>query len=86
MLPVGTRVKESFYAWKNDEQYMHNCGTQPRKGQLKDALEKRKARRGVVEAHLKGDIRKGSMDGLGILWDDGTTSRCLGYMVELATD
>lgn len=79
---VGQRVKHSGRVIQEKRDYWNRCGREPMKSGARQALDKAVAERGTVSALLPGDPSRGVSPGLEITWDNGSTSRCLSYLVE----
>ena len=83
---IGTRVQNSGYVTNRARDYWNSCGREPMKSRAKRALDDAIAKRGTVTAILTGDDSRGVSPGLEIKWDDGSTSKCLSYLVIEAND
>lgn len=73
---VGARVRPSRYRTDPARDYWCNQGEYTRKTRAKAELDRLLTLRGTVTEVLH--------NGLKVEWEDGTTSQCLDYMVELA--
>lgn len=83
---LNKRVRPSEYSTRAMRHDWQACGQEPRKSRLKKTYERQVARRGTVTEILEPDYDRGVIAGLQIAWDDGGTSKCLAYMVEIAKD
>jgi hypothetical protein len=85
-LSVNDRVKQSTYALRPKRDYWLNQGDPRRKAQAKEWLDRAADERGTITEILAGDEDRGSLPGYRIAWDNGSESRCLPYMVDLAEE
>ena len=76
---VGDRVKRSAYAVEDKRQYWLSQGGYSQKEQARGWYDEACAKRGTVAEILPGGM------GLRILWDGGSESSCLSYMVEVSS-
>lgn len=81
---VGNRVRHSHHVVMRKRDYWNSCGDYARKQAAKDALDKCIAERGTITALLIGDPSRGVSPGIEVVWDNGSISRCLDYMVSAA--
>jgi hypothetical protein len=83
-IQIGDKVKKSAQALRSKRDYWLAQGDPRRKSQAKEWLDAAMAERGMVAEILTGDSGRGSLPGLRIVWDNGSESKCLPYMVEAA--
>jgi hypothetical protein len=80
------RVKCSEYSVRPARDRWQSQGREPQKSRAKEHYEKKLAQRGTVFEILQPDMSRGVVAGLHVRWDEGFTSKCLAYMVEIAED
>lgn len=77
---LNKRVKHSKYSlrpcWDASSRNLQDW-------QLREVSGKKIAERGTVFEILEPDLSRGVVAGLHVKWDDGGTSKCLAYMVEI---
>lgn len=81
MLVAGDKVKYSEYALRSSRDYWLSQGREPDKSRAKGWYEAKRAERGTIIAIHDTQWAKGSPE---IQWENGTTSKCLSYMVDKA--
>lgn len=83
-LQINDRVKKSAYALRSKRDYWLAQGDSRRKSQAREWRDQVAAERGTVAEILTGDPGRGITPGLRVVWDNGSESKCLPGMVEIA--
>lgn len=81
---INDRVRHSASAIRPKRDYWLSLGDYSRKQRAKDWLDSFIAERGTIVELLPADDSRGVAKGVRVQWDNGSESRCLPYMVEVA--
>lgn len=81
---IGDKVKHGGGVIERKRDYWNQCGREPHKSGARKALDDAIAERGTITGILTADFVKGTSDGYEVLWDNGSTCKCMTHMVQRA--